>query len=484
MPPISGRRGIDPFSATSISENIKLLHDDSPAFWLLKEVLRRPCVLSQVESTDGADGDHGDHGEHGEERENDSTQSRVNFSSAAHTPSKSDHGQKRQRHEKGNSENSEDERGVPRSKRPKVSQPKGVERPKLLACPFWKLDPIKHRECFSNKTPKISYVKQHLERRHTPDFYCQRCYIIFSDAEAIDNHVLEASCTRGPSAILEGVSQSQKKQLPCRSKGSVEDQWYTMWDILFPGCRRPSSIYVDSGQSEDFCRIKEFSQREGVTILHEELRTSGLLSRLGTSDEQVQETIQRAMHSMFECFHLGRIFTATRSSGPSDQETPVGSGESSKVVLQPLHSSNECPPAVLTPPLMFGGEEVILQQSTSDDRQLMVLASDRPLPTAGRFQQTETLTRSIITPQITVDPAVTGHIVPASLPLDRSARKDTTSPLHGSIHEGIPPQRVTEDQEQVDINTAVEPSAIGSLDGGADDPLAIPHDFDLGTWHW
>lgn len=70
------------------------------------------------------------------------------------------------------------------------------------------------------------------------------------------------------------------------------------------------------------------------------------------------------------------------------------------------------------------------------------------------------------------------------LPLGRSTGNDTTSPLQGSIHESIPLQRVTEDQQQVDIITAVEPSAIESLDGGADDPLAIPHDFDLGTWHW
>ncbi|KAH7013073.1 hypothetical protein EDB80DRAFT_363857 [Ilyonectria destructans] len=430
--------------------------------------------------------------------ENKAAQCWTNCSPVTVTPSKPNHEQKRHRFENGDSGESDPERSRLHSKRTKVSQTKDLGRPRFLACPFWKLDPVKHYECFSNKTLKISYVKQHLERRHTPDFYCQRCYIIFSDAEAIDKHVLEASCTRGPLAMLEGVSQSQKKQLTCRSKGSVEEQWYTMWNILFPGRRRPSSIHVDSDQSEDFCRIKEFSQREGVIILRHQLQTSGIFSTPGVSDDQLEETIRRGMNSMFQAFRPGTISTATRGSARSDRNEPgasnqsthqgmpvsvsVDSGENSGAMLQSLHSSSRSAPIHLVPSLMSGREQIMLQQPTSNDQQLLVVASDRPRPaTAGSFQHTET--RSIIPPQITVDPAVIGNIVSVSLPLGRSTR-DTTSALHGSIHERIPLRRVTGGRQQVDINTAVESSAVESLHGGADDPLAIPHDFNLGTWDW
>ncbi|KAH6955764.1 hypothetical protein BKA56DRAFT_681224 [Ilyonectria sp. MPI-CAGE-AT-0026] len=427
--------------------------------------------------------------------ENKAAQRWTNCSPVTVTLAKPNHEQKRHRFENRDSGESDPERCRPRPKRTKVSQTKNLGRSRFLACPFWKSDPVTHYECFSNKTLKISYVKQHLERRHTPDFYCQRCYIIFSDAEAIDKHVLEASCTRGPLARLEGVSQSQKKQLSSRSKGSVEEQWYAMWNILFPGRRRPSSIYIDSDQSEDFCRIKEFSQREGVIILRHQLQTSGIFSTSGVSDDQLEETIRKGMSSMFQAFCPGTLSTATRGSARSDrnepgassqstyQGVPMDSGENSGTMIQSLHSSSRSAPMHLVPSLMSGREQSLLQQSTSDDRQLMIVASNRPRPArTGSFQHTET--RQIIPPQMTVDPAVTVSGVSVSLPLGRSTRNDTTSPLHGSIHEGIPPQRVTEGQQQVDINTAVETSAIGSLDGGADDLLVIPHDFDLGTWHW
>ncbi|KAK4450896.1 hypothetical protein QBC34DRAFT_276135, partial [Podospora aff. communis PSN243] len=117
----------------------------------------------------------------------------------------------------------------------------------------------------------ISYVKQHLARRHTPDFYCHRCFQVFSNEQAYDSHVLEAVCTRGLSAKLEGITQHQSRQLSRRSGGSVEEQWLAMWKIVFPDDSVPTSIYIDSDQSEDFCLLREFSQERGVEILREEL---------------------------------------------------------------------------------------------------------------------------------------------------------------------------------------------------------------------
>jgi hypothetical protein len=42
-----------------------------------------------------------------------------------------------------------------------------VPTPKLLACPFWKLDPIKHRAYFARKLEQVRCVIQHLLRADT-----------------------------------------------------------------------------------------------------------------------------------------------------------------------------------------------------------------------------------------------------------------------------------------------------------------------------
>ncbi|SCV52018.1 uncharacterized protein FFB14_12366 [Fusarium fujikuroi] len=119
-------------------------------------------------------------------------------------------------------------------------------------------------------------------------------------------HALERSCTRGPSAKLEGISQQQKNQLSLKSKGSVEQQWYTVWSILFPDMEPPATIYIYSTQSEDFCRIQEFAQREGVAIMLDELESNGLVVRPDASNPLLRSTVQRAMVSIFRSYSIRR----------------------------------------------------------------------------------------------------------------------------------------------------------------------------------
>ncbi|SCN92905.1 uncharacterized protein FFE2_07509 [Fusarium fujikuroi] len=119
-------------------------------------------------------------------------------------------------------------------------------------------------------------------------------------------HALERSCTRGPSAKLEGISQQQKNQLSLKSKGSVEQQWYTLWSILFPDMEPPATIYIYLTQSEDFCRIQEFAQREGVAIMLDELESNGLVVRPDASNPLLRSTVQRAMVSIFRSYSIRR----------------------------------------------------------------------------------------------------------------------------------------------------------------------------------
>ncbi|KAF4456648.1 hypothetical protein FALBO_15364, partial [Fusarium albosuccineum] len=121
-------------------------------------------------------------------------------------------------------ESGDDQGGLPPRKRNKPLAPRSLKKPKFLACPFWKLDHGKHWDCFLKKITTISYVKQHLARRHTPAHYCQRCFAIFDDDAVLDDHVIGGSCERNPVVRLEGISQSQSKRLSQKSKGTIEQQ--------------------------------------------------------------------------------------------------------------------------------------------------------------------------------------------------------------------------------------------------------------------
>ncbi|KAK1758183.1 hypothetical protein QBC47DRAFT_133891 [Echria macrotheca] len=213
---------------------------------------------------------------------------------------------------------------VDRHRRKLFKEPSCSSRPRFLACPFWKLDPVKHWECFTKRLKAISYVKQHLSRRHTPDFYCQRCFKVFAKDmyDAYDAHMLASTCSRDASAKLEGISGPQSKILSRKSVGTVEEQWFAMWRVLFPEQTPPATVYVDCDQSEDFCLLREFAQREGVTILQQELQARGLLLRSGVSNQQVQQTLREGLDAVFEHFRMSRS-----TVGPEDTASAVGSQE-------------------------------------------------------------------------------------------------------------------------------------------------------------
>lgn len=222
----------------------------------------------------------------------------------------------------------DDDHETPKAKKIKQEHP-DCQSPRCFACPFYKMDPIKHWECILKKITSISYVKQHLLRRHTPDFYCHRCYAIFPDAQTYDQHVLQASCLRDESAKFEGITQHQSRLLSRKVTGSVETQWFAMWKILFPDDPPPTSIYVDS---VDLGLVREFGRREGVGILRDTFYSSGLLLRAGVSESELERVLRVGLDAVFEYFRLNHQ-PASQSGTPPHPSTSSSQRESA-----PTHS--------------------------------------------------------------------------------------------------------------------------------------------------
>lgn len=244
-------------------------------------------------------------------------------------------------------EDSDDDEERPQPPSRRASKSETGDRSRSLACPFVKRDPIKHRNCFSKKLSRIRDVKQHLTRKHTPELYCNRCKVIFPDDASLQEHVGDvAGLFCEPSPWLDGISLAQRQRLSRKSdpRLSVQEQWYSMWDIIFPGHNRPSSVYVIFGFSEDLCSYKEFSTGSRVAdSVVEGLRDSGINAPDTTWDD-VRRIIADRVDSSFDQWLSNQSTNSITLSDTSSsnlqrtstqatrQDTPASS-ESSRVDL-------------------------------------------------------------------------------------------------------------------------------------------------------
>ncbi|KAI1096770.1 hypothetical protein F5B19DRAFT_434432 [Rostrohypoxylon terebratum] len=118
---------------------------------------------------------------------------------------------------------------------------------KSWACPWYKKDPLKYHGCSKYKLQRIKDVKQHTWRKHMkPDYYCPVCYMVFSTSDKRDGHVQKKDCASQPKPEFDGITQELRKdlnQMANRGKNDKE-QWYAMWETIFPRETRPQSPYI------------------------------------------------------------------------------------------------------------------------------------------------------------------------------------------------------------------------------------------------
>lgn len=204
---------------------------------------------------------------------------------------------------------------------PKITNPTAV-RFQALACPFFKKDPARHWDCASFKTTKISHVKQHTYRKHTRPHLCPICGTQFKEPRMCDIH-LRTGCSR-PRPFLDpdGITIDQRNALNKRpaSKANVGSQWYAMFDIIFPGCDRPSSPYnspVPAESEATYMKLREFIRSdEAVEAML--MSVSGSLSQDMNPEKRpyLREAVQKGLQDLVEVHKRARsesaIFTDLR----------------------------------------------------------------------------------------------------------------------------------------------------------------------------
>ena len=149
----------------------------------------------------------------------------------------------------------EEDSGNPSKKSKSSPSPDHV---RLLACPYFKLDPARYSEantleknyrgCSSVYLRDIARVKQHLYRVHQqPRNLCPRCSALLPNAQELDAHFRSrVACEASAPAFPERFSERQCRELKRRwPRDNVTESWMRIWRILFPEVQCPRSPYLE-----------------------------------------------------------------------------------------------------------------------------------------------------------------------------------------------------------------------------------------------
>ncbi|KAK1753967.1 hypothetical protein QBC47DRAFT_385281 [Echria macrotheca] len=130
-----------------------------------------------------------------------------------------------------------------------------------LSCPFYKFDPRSHRECRAFILRRVKDIKQHIHRKHTPqsglEFEAAEPKVHW-DNIVLHTHQQGPSFSHGASHPTRVITDYQKEELKkYLGRGKpIQEQWYEIWDILFPGQSRPRTIHLDSINNSQEGRLR------------------------------------------------------------------------------------------------------------------------------------------------------------------------------------------------------------------------------------
>ncbi|KAH8900699.1 hypothetical protein GQ53DRAFT_130334 [Thozetella sp. PMI_491] len=257
-----------------------------------------------------------------------------------------------------------DSRNQPRGKRsrsvddsddsaqPEDSQVTKRQRPPakhelLFACTFFKKDPVKHRACEKAGQKRIRDVKQHLRRKHFFPFYCSRCWCIFDSELQRDDHTRAQDCQLRPEEVRDQLSLTQVMALQRKVNHKLTPtmQWFSVWDICFPGVPYPNTPYIDPELSEQLSSFHAFYTEHGPDIIIGALNQRNMLHWDLPNEERdlaafrrsiLHEALNRIYEDWLESRHSAVPTTAPSTvDSTSGSDTRLGESQDGSPVEEP-----------------------------------------------------------------------------------------------------------------------------------------------------
>ncbi|OTA92481.1 hypothetical protein M434DRAFT_396449 [Hypoxylon sp. CO27-5] len=182
-------------------------------------------------------------------------------------------GKRKRRESDGQHSEDEGDEDQRRSNKPVLKSSEEVQSI-FWACPFSKWRPLTYHKCQQYILKDISRVKQHLRRYHERPRYCPVCWEVFREDDKFETHIQGRHCSPQPKVDIEGVSSAQQKQLERRSDKQLSkpEQWYAIYETLFPGQPRPDNPYIESDLSAELISFQKFMATEGLPIVESKAR--------------------------------------------------------------------------------------------------------------------------------------------------------------------------------------------------------------------
>lgn len=236
-------------------------------------------------------------------------------------------GKKRVKEELGSDGESIPEDGRISKSRKKSGKP--LERGRLLACPYHKHDPYGYQDCSKYVLRRIKDVKQHLKRLHkTPDFYCPRCYKTFGNIQDRDCHVRDSNCLNQCNPQFVGVTDEQCKtfELYTGRRKSLEDQWFIIWDTVFPGIGPPASPFVGSSQTEAVSLLREIWNQDQSEMISSIVDGSSCASGQSSIKSIMERLLDRLEMKTVDLESLSRASAARNESLRSNSTATTATG--------------------------------------------------------------------------------------------------------------------------------------------------------------
>jgi hypothetical protein len=166
--------------------------------------------------------------------------------------------------------------------------------------------------------------------------YCAICNAIWRSETERDAHTRQRNCVENTNPPPQGITSRQQNELGTRvsRRLSKEDQWFSIFDLLFPGEPRPPSPYIDASLFESSLAYHNFLTSQGPGIIQRVLSASNAWQLAGQANSQAfqRQILEDGLDAVFqEWVRRGAGNPENPSAGPATVEgsnaADVGSSE-------------------------------------------------------------------------------------------------------------------------------------------------------------
>jgi hypothetical protein len=283
-----------------------------------------------------------------------------------------------------------------------------------LACPFYKYDGMRYMSCARLRLKRIRDVKQHLNRRHRRPMYCPVCGTVFQNSEAWHIHISGRSCDPADNVEVEGIDDAQVKALARRVNRSLDakEQWLSIWTILFPDSKPPSSPYMTTKVEETLGMVRDYWGRHGQLLVAEIAATSLSRRQLGSgSVNDVTSLAGRVVDELLERIrNSSQAAMDPAASNPTIFELPFTMPDAPNHPIPPSDSSRHVVPSWQSQQWQPAHKDSNLDPSNNTSQVIQpsnqVFARVSPCP-AGVSCSSQGSERSSVDPEYGFDASVT-----------------------------------------------------------------------------